>query len=142
MVNGSCMGGMSCGPFRPRRPVPCAQSVRNGLSGPRVIRRTAPKPSETLGLFIPGRYIRRNLAWHPAAWRLSCGLVILPGFQQESQAMNRYREIAPNEMSPAQKRVHDQIIAGKRGRFGGPFHILIRSPELCEYASKLGEPLP
>lgn len=55
--------------------------------------------------------------------------------------MSRYREIAPNEMSPAQKRVHDQIIAGKRGRFGGPFHILIRSPEICEYASKLGEHL-
>src|SRR5438552_1799310 len=55
--------------------------------------------------------------------------------------MSRYREIAPNEMSPAKKRVHDQIIAGKRGRFGGPFHILIRSPEICEYASKLGEHL-
>src|SRR3954453_8259297 len=55
--------------------------------------------------------------------------------------MSRFREIAPNEMSPAQKRVHDQIIAGKRGRFGGPFHILIRSPEICEYASKLGEHL-
>src|SRR5690242_21636418 len=55
--------------------------------------------------------------------------------------MSRYREIAPNEMSPAQRRVHDQIIAGKRGRFGGPFHILIRSPEICEYASKLGEHL-
>jgi 4-carboxymuconolactone decarboxylase len=90
---------------------------------------------------LSGRLIRRNLAWHPAAWRLSCGLVILPAFQQESQAMSRYREIAPNEMSPAQKRVHDQIIAGKRGRFGGPFHILIRSPEICEYASKLGEHL-
>src|SRR5437868_13893164 len=90
---------------------------------------------------LSGRLIRRNLAWHPAGWRLSCGLVILPIFQQESQAMSRYREIAPNEMSPAQKRVHDQIIAGKRGRFGGPFHILIRSPEICEYASKLGEHL-
>src|SRR5437588_3914142 len=55
--------------------------------------------------------------------------------------MSRYREIAPNVMRPEQKRVHEQIIAGKRGRFGGPFHILIRSPEICEYASKLGEHL-
>jgi len=55
--------------------------------------------------------------------------------------MSRYREIAPTEMNPAQKRVHDQIVAGKRGRFGGPFHILIHAPEICEYASKLGEHL-
>src|SRR5438876_4347692 len=66
---------------------------------------------------------------------------MMGGHKQRSPAMSRYREIAPAEMSPAQKRVHDQIIAGKRGRFGGPFHILIRSPEICEYASKLGEHL-
>src|ERR1700746_1216812 len=55
--------------------------------------------------------------------------------------MSRYREIAPAEMSPAQKRVHDQIIAGKRGRFGGPFELLIRAPEICAHASQLGEHL-
>src|SRR6266481_5539126 len=66
---------------------------------------------------------------------------MMGGHKQRNPTMSRYREIAPNEMSPAQKRVHDQIIAGKRGRFGGPFHILIRSPEICEYASKLGEHL-
>ena len=44
-------------------------------------------------------------------------------------------------MNPEQKRVHDQIIAGKRGRFGGPFQLLIRAPEICEHASKLGEHL-
>ena len=42
--------------------------------------------------------------------------------------MSRYREIAAAEMNPAQKRVHDQIVAGKRGRFGGPFQLLIRAP--------------
>src|SRR5262249_55940271 len=55
--------------------------------------------------------------------------------------MPRYRDIAPAEMTPAQKRVLDQIVAGKRGRFGGPFQLLIRSPEVCEYASKMGEHL-
>jgi 4-carboxymuconolactone decarboxylase len=55
--------------------------------------------------------------------------------------MSRYRDIALSEMNPAQKRVHDQIIAGKRGRFGGPFQLLIRAPEICEHASKLGEHL-
>ena len=55
--------------------------------------------------------------------------------------MSRYREISPAEMSPAQKRVHDQIIAGKRGRFGGPFELLILAPEICGLASQLGEHL-
>jgi 4-carboxymuconolactone decarboxylase len=55
--------------------------------------------------------------------------------------MSRYREITTAGMTPAQKRVHDQIVAGKRGRFGGPFQLLIRAPEICELASQLGEHL-
>src|SRR3982074_1781940 len=42
-------------------------------------------------------------------------------------------------MNPAQKRVHDEIVAGKRGRFGGPFQLLIRAPEVCQHLSRLGE---
>src|SRR5881227_866789 len=57
------------------------------------------------------------------------------------QEMSRYRDITVAEMNPAQKRVHDQIIAGKRGRFGGPFELLIRAPEICGLASQLGEHL-
>ena len=53
--------------------------------------------------------------------------------------MSRYREISGAEMDPAQKRVHDQIVAGKRGRFGGPFQLLIRAPGVCEHAAPLGE---
>jgi 4-carboxymuconolactone decarboxylase len=53
----------------------------------------------------------------------------------------RYREITSAEMTPAQRHVHDLIVAGRRGRFGGPFQLLIRSPEICEHAAKLGEHL-
>src|ERR1700739_3495854 len=55
--------------------------------------------------------------------------------------MSRYREITAAQMNPAQRRVHDQIIAGRRGRFCGPFQLLIRAPEICEHAAKLGEHL-
>jgi 4-carboxymuconolactone decarboxylase len=55
--------------------------------------------------------------------------------------MSRYREISVAEMDPAQQRAHDQIVAGKRGRFGGPFQLLIRAPEICGLASSLGEHL-
>jgi 4-carboxymuconolactone decarboxylase len=55
--------------------------------------------------------------------------------------MARYRDIAPAQMTQAQRRVHDLIVAGRRGRFGGPFQLLIRAPEICEHASQLGEHL-
>ena len=55
--------------------------------------------------------------------------------------MARYRDITPADMTPAQRRVHDLIVAGRRGRFGGPFQLLIRAPEICEHAAKLGEHL-
>jgi len=55
--------------------------------------------------------------------------------------MARYREISPAEMNSEQHRVRDLIVAGRRGRFGGPFQLLIRAPEICEHAAKLGEHL-
>src|SRR6516225_9748903 len=55
--------------------------------------------------------------------------------------MARHRDITPGEMTPAQRRVHDLIVAGRRGRFGGPFQLLILAPEICEPAAKLGEHL-
>jgi 4-carboxymuconolactone decarboxylase len=55
--------------------------------------------------------------------------------------MSRYRELAASEMTPAQLSVRDSIIAGRRGQFGGPFQLLIRAPEICQHAAKLGEHL-
>ena len=53
--------------------------------------------------------------------------------------MTRYREISTVDMTLAQKEVHDEIVAGRRGRFGGPFQILIRAPEVCRHLQRLGE---
>ena len=53
--------------------------------------------------------------------------------------MTRYRDISLAEMTSAQKEVHDEIVAGRRGRFGGPFQILIRAPEVCRHLQRLGE---
>ncbi|MBV9827507.1 MAG: carboxymuconolactone decarboxylase family protein [Alphaproteobacteria bacterium] len=55
--------------------------------------------------------------------------------------MARYRPLTPADMNPAQKRVHEQIVSGKRGNFGGPFQPLIRAPEICGHAAALGEHL-
>src|ERR1700730_16774126 len=53
--------------------------------------------------------------------------------------MPRYRQLSPAEYNPGQKAVVDEIVSGKRGRFGGPFQLLIRSPEVCKHLSRLGE---
>jgi len=53
--------------------------------------------------------------------------------------MPRYTQLNQATMSADQKAVVDEIVAGKRGRFGGPFEILVRSPEVCRHLSRLGE---
>jgi len=53
--------------------------------------------------------------------------------------MSRYRDISIEDMTPGQRAVHEEIVAGKRGRFGGPFQLLIRAPEACRHLSRLGE---
>jgi 4-carboxymuconolactone decarboxylase len=53
--------------------------------------------------------------------------------------MPRYRELSLAEMNPAQTAAVDEIVSGKRGRFGGPFQLLIRAPEVCKHLSRLGE---
>ena len=42
------------------------------------------------------------------------------------------------DMSEAQRRVRDVIAAGPRGAVSGPFHALLRSPELADRLQKVG----
>ena len=53
--------------------------------------------------------------------------------------MSRYRDISIEDMTPGQRAVHEEIVAGKRGRFGGPFQVLVRAPEACRHLARLGE---
>lgn len=52
--------------------------------------------------------------------------------------MARIAPLEPEQMSEAQRAARDEIIAGPRGRFGGPFALLIRDPELCTHAQRMG----
>lgn len=47
----------------------------------------------------------------------------------------------PEEMTAAQRRVHDAIIAGPRGTLIGPLRAAIHNPDLAERWSALGEVL-
>lgn len=53
--------------------------------------------------------------------------------------MPRFPELRAEQMTEAQKRVHQSIAAGPRGGVRGPFNALLRSPELADRVQKVGE---
>ena len=53
--------------------------------------------------------------------------------------MSRLPELDIDEMDPAQRRVHDEIVAGPRGGVAGPLAAWLHSPELADRAQRLGE---
>lgn len=52
--------------------------------------------------------------------------------------MSRVATLAPEAMTPEQRRAYDGIVAGPRGRIGGPFNAWLRSPELADTAQRVG----
>ena len=55
-------------------------------------------------------------------------------------ARERMGEIAPEKLTEAQKKVAAEIAAGPRGRMrGGPFAVMLRSPDLLGPAQRVGE---
>src|SRR5258706_8772814 len=61
------------------------------------------------------------------------------GINALGQEARRFAPLKPEEMSDAQRKVHDAIAGGPRGGVRGPFNALLRSPELADQAQKLGE---
>jgi 4-carboxymuconolactone decarboxylase len=53
--------------------------------------------------------------------------------------MTRYSTLSPDSMTEAQRRVRDEVMAGKRGRMVPPIEIWLRSPGLAARAQSLGE---
>ena len=53
--------------------------------------------------------------------------------------LERMPDIPEAQMSTEQKRIMNEIAAGPRGRIGGPFIPLMRSPELMDRLQKVGE---
>lgn len=53
--------------------------------------------------------------------------------------MTRYSTISPDSMTEAQRRVREEVLAGKRGRMVPPIEIWLRSPGLAARAQGLGE---
>lgn len=52
--------------------------------------------------------------------------------------MDRLTELTYDTMTDAQRRVHDEIASGPRGRVPGPAGVWIRSPGLADPSQKMG----
>ena len=51
---------------------------------------------------------------------------------------DRFKPLAYDEMTPAQKTMIDHLLAGPRSGADGPFNVLLRSPELGDLAQQFG----
>jgi len=58
-----------------------------------------------------------------------------------SGAAERFPTLTPDQMTPAQRKVADAIVAGPRKSLGGPFNTWLRSPELADRLQQVGEHL-
>lgn len=53
--------------------------------------------------------------------------------------MARISPVDPNQMNEEQRRVHDEIVQGPRGRVQGPYRVLLKSPEVASRMQRVGE---
>ena len=51
---------------------------------------------------------------------------------------NRFRALQYSELTPAQKVMADNLLNGERAGGGGPFNVMMRSPEMGDLAQTLG----
>ena len=51
----------------------------------------------------------------------------------------RMGALTPEKMTEAQRKAAEEVASGPRGRIGGPFNVLLRSPELMSPVQKVGE---
>ena len=51
---------------------------------------------------------------------------------------DRFKPLTYAEMTPAQKTMVDHLLAGERRGMGGPFNVLLRSPEMGDLAQQFG----
>jgi 4-carboxymuconolactone decarboxylase len=53
-------------------------------------------------------------------------------------AGNRFRPLTWETMTPEQRTMVEHLLAGPRGGLGGPFNVLLRSPEMGDLAQEFG----
>ena len=62
---------------------------------------------------------------------------------QEARTLNlrgdRFKPLTWEQLTPAQKTMVNDVLSGARGSLGGPYNVLLRSPDMGNLAQKFGE---
>src|SRR5881296_3204134 len=83
---------------------------------------------------------------HRRAWIGIC-LIVLTLVAAQAQAPrpqdvqlvgDRFKPLKWDEMTPAQKKMMEHLVSGERRGAGGPFNVLLRSPEMGDLAQQFG----
>lgn len=61
-----------------------------------------------------------------------------PGHPPLNMRGDRFKPLTYEEMTPEQKIMTDNILAGERGSMHGPYNVMLRSPEMGDLAQKFG----
>jgi len=80
-------------------------------------------------------------------FELVCAAIMGLVFVANAQAPNprdvklvgdRFKPLTYDQMTPEQKAMTEHVLGGERGGMGGPFNVMLRSPEMGDLAQKLG----
>lgn len=75
-----------------------------------------------------------------AAVLLVCtGIVIGQQMRDLNLRGDRFKPLTGEQLTPEQKTMVNDLLAGKRTSLSGPFNVLLRSPEMGNLSQKLGE---
>ena len=55
--------------------------------------------------------------------------------------MSRLPALTPDQLTPEQKRLHDEIAGPRGGSVGGPFAVWLRVPRIADAANRMGNSL-
>ena len=69
----------------------------------------------------------------------AAGLVVAQEARQLDLRGDRFKPLTWEQLNPAQKTMVNDVLSGARGSLGGPYNVLLRSPEMGNLAQKFGE---
>src|SRR2546426_6024174 len=83
---------------------------------------------------------------HRRGWIVVCFIVFslmaaqaqAPSARDIQLVGDRFKPLKWDEMTPAQKTMMEHLFAGERRGTGGPFNVLLRSPEMGDLAQQFG----
>jgi 4-carboxymuconolactone decarboxylase len=82
--------------------------------------------------------MRIRLAFAGTALLMATAVAQTPSTPNLNLVGGRFKPLTYAQLTPAQKAMADHLLAGERRGMGGPFNVLLRSPELGDLAQQLG----